>query len=110
MNFSTNGLYTISSNSTMDTYGFIYNNSFDRLIPNNNLLTWDNDRAGNKQFQMLLNFTATYNYILVLTTYTGMVFGSFSVIVWGPGEVGFSLMVEPGMSRTNACQCFLTAI
>jgi hypothetical protein len=68
MNFSTNGVYRISSNSTMNTIGYIYNNSFDLWSPGSNLLAWNDDGAHNSQFEIQLNFNGTSKYILVFTT------------------------------------------
>ena len=97
MNFTTTGMYTISSDSTINTFGCIYNNSFDILYPNSSLSEWNDDGGGNQQFKMMLNINATYNYILVVTTYGQIVVGSFSVTAHGPGEVVFSQLTASGM-------------
>jgi hypothetical protein len=101
MNFSKNGLYSISSNSTIDTIGYIYNNSFDRLSPSSNLLAWNDDGPGDSQFGLLLNFKAHYNYILVVTTYAEALTGRFFITARGPGQVVFYQLISPGMSQTN---------
>ena len=110
LNFSTNGFYSIESNSSIDLYGFIYNNSFDSLSPSTNRLTWDNDNAGNRQFQILLNVNGANNYILVVTTFAINVVGPFSIIIRGLADVGFSPSIQPGMSETNPWSFFLATM
>ena len=97
MNFSINGLYGISSNSSMDTFGYIYNNSFDPLTPSMNLVSWANDGDDNQQFQMVLNYKADFTVILVVTTNTEAIAGPFSVIARGPGTVTFTQLKQPGL-------------
>ncbi|UJR18418.1 hypothetical protein I4U23_005323 [Adineta vaga] len=62
INVAVAGIYTISSDSTMDTQGFIYNNSFNISFPNQNLMSFDDDGAGsNKQFILAVVLQATTN-------------------------------------------------
>jgi hypothetical protein len=98
MNFSKSGLYAISSDSTLDTFGLIYNNSFDQASADTNLLAWNDDRMDSTQFQILLNVDAADKHILVLTTKNAWEIGEFSIIARGPGKVAFSPAMPPGMS------------
>jgi hypothetical protein len=88
MNVSISGSYEFISNSSVDTYGFIYRNSFNATSPNENLLTQNDDSLDGSQFQIKISLESTANYILV-TTYTGNVKGSFSLIASGTGSVSF---------------------
>ncbi|CAF4149729.1 unnamed protein product, partial [Adineta steineri] len=49
---TTSGNYQFSSNSHIDTYGYIYINSFDPSNPYRNLLTENNDSGAKKQFKL----------------------------------------------------------
>jgi len=82
---ATNGYYTITSNSTFDSYGLIYRDNFDRSMPNVNLLQQNDDGAGNHQFLLRLFLQTSLSYELVVTTYASTVIGSFSISSIGPG-------------------------
>jgi hypothetical protein len=82
----------------MDTVGYVYDNSFDLLSPSTNLVAWNDDGMENSQFQILLNFQSTRKYIFVLTTRQEFVAGRFLIIARGPGKIGFSPLILPGMS------------
>ena len=60
--------YMITSNSLIDTYGYLYVNSFNPLNIEENLLAGDDNTAGINQFQILslLQSTETYFSILFL--------------------------------------------
>lgn len=81
------GVYTITSNSSMDAYGYLYANSFNASNVNYNLMAGDDDSNGAVQFRIVVNLQANINYILVFTTFSERVTGSFSVIVSGPYTV-----------------------
>ncbi|CAF1054208.1 unnamed protein product [Adineta steineri] len=90
MNVATTGMYTILSNSIIDTQGFIYNNSFNTSYPDENLMSFDDDGAGsNKQFMITVVLEAMTKYILFVTTYVGNTLGTFSIIGLGPGTINF---------------------
>ena len=82
----------------MDTHGSIYGSHFNMSRPGTNLLLLDDNSGGNQQFKISMYFNASHNYILVVTTYAELQFGLFSIIIYGPGDVGFSRLVLPGMS------------
>ena len=87
---STTGNYTIKCNSTMDTYGFIYNNSFDPSFPNLNLMSSDDESGGRFQFMIIIFLQSMTKYILVATTYFQNVIGPFAIVATGPGLLWFS--------------------
>jgi len=84
------GVYTITSNSSIDTYGYIYNTSFNPALPSENMLLSDDDGGGDHQFKLLLYLQSIIKYILVVTTYNENEQGGFIVIVTGPTLVSFS--------------------
>lgn len=87
---STTGNYTILCNSTMDTYGSIYNNSFDPSFPNLNLMSSDDESGGRLQFKIIIFLLPMAKYILVATTFFSNVTGTFSIVATGPGLLWFS--------------------
>jgi hypothetical protein len=85
---STAGTYILSSNSSLDTYGYIYNNTFNTSNPAANLFSQDDDSAGNRQFKMAVYLRPDFmTYVLVATTHSAGMTGSFSIIASGPTKV-----------------------
>ena len=99
LNVHTSGSYRVRSSSTLDTYGYLYNNSFDPLNPTINLLQSDDDGAGARQFQFTMVFQTMTDYIVVATTYASNVTGAFSILATGPDSMRFSLMNTTGEQR-----------
>ncbi|CAF1224479.1 unnamed protein product [Adineta steineri] len=83
------GKYSIASKSIIDTYGYLYNNSFDRSNPSRNLLLQDDDSGGNKQFKLTHFFQPEATYILIATTFDPYMMKKFSISASGPGSVIF---------------------
>ncbi|CAF4779182.1 unnamed protein product, partial [Rotaria socialis] len=81
------GLYTIVSNSSIDTYGFLYNGSFFPNSPTRNLVISDDESGGNSQFQLRVYLQSYAQYVLVVTTFYENVFGSYMVMTSGLGHV-----------------------
>ncbi|CAF3374321.1 unnamed protein product [Rotaria sp. Silwood1] len=84
------GKYHFTSKSHIDTYGYIYNNSFNSSNPGLNLITENNDSGEKKQFKLKAHLQAWETYVLVITTYTPNVRGAFSIVASGPTSVNFS--------------------
>ena len=84
------GSYILTCNAAVDSFGYLYNETFDPVFPNLNLLVVDDDSAGNSQFQMQYFLEATGKYMLVVTTYAKNELGTFSIRVRGPGTVNFT--------------------
>ncbi|CAF2844334.1 unnamed protein product [Rotaria sp. Silwood2] len=89
-NVSMNGNYTIGCNSSIDTYGYIYNNSFDPFYPIGNFLAEDDDSGDNNQFLFSIFLQTLTRYILIVTTYDGLDTGPFSIIATGLSSIRFS--------------------
>ncbi|UJR12884.1 hypothetical protein I4U23_017058 [Adineta vaga] len=89
INILTSGSYTIASNSSMDTYGYLYNDMFNPSFPSQNLIAKSDDNAANSQFGFVQFLQSTETYIVVVTTYTVRIMGAFSLIVNGAASVTF---------------------
>jgi hypothetical protein len=87
---STSGTFSLISKSSIDTYGYLYNSSFNPLSPSSNLIVQDDDGAGNGQFNLKTFLESRLIYILVATTFDPRKIGSFSVSASGSGSVTFS--------------------
>jgi hypothetical protein len=73
----------------MDTYGYLYNNSFNSSFPNQNVLLADDDDGGDSQFGLISFLQSSAAYVVVATTYATKVTGTFLIVATGPGSVGF---------------------
>ncbi len=80
----------------MDTYGYIYDSSFDPAFPTINLLALDDNTGGNDQFKFGNVFPSLANWILVVTTFSPGVTGAFSIFASGPALLGFSRINASG--------------
>jgi hypothetical protein len=82
------GNYTFQSNSSVDLFGSLYNNSFTAANPSVNLIAFDDDSGA-----IFLNFKITallqtgVAYVLVVTTSSSNTTGSFTITASSLGEV-----------------------
>lgn len=83
INVNVAGYYLIRSTSSLDTYGYLYTNSFVSTSPLTNLFASNDDDGGNNQFKLEVFLQPNVIYILVATTYTASVTGSYSVTLSG---------------------------
>ncbi len=90
------GYYIILSNSTIDTYGVIYENNFDVFRTGMNFILEDDKSGCNDQFKILTLLAVNTTYILVVTTSKRNMTGTFSVIVFGPKNVSMNHIGEYG--------------
>jgi hypothetical protein len=93
---SVTGNYSFTCQSPVDTYGYLYNNTFDPSNVNVNLLAQDNEIGGNFQFFISILLQSGGTYILVVTTNASRVTTTFSIIKAGPA--GISLPNTTGMT------------
>lgn len=84
------GNYSLGSNSSMDTYGYIYENSFNPTYADENLLSEDDQSYRNNQFKLVIRLQVNTTYILVMTTYSPNIRGMFTIIAIGPNNVSFN--------------------
>ncbi|CAF1504202.1 unnamed protein product [Adineta steineri] len=97
----TNGIYSFISNSSMDTYGYIYNNSFNPLYSSQNLIKSDDNSGNNRQFRINLPLVSHHTYVLIITTQEENIKGNFSIKVIGRNKVYFYLI--PRTINTQSC-------
>lgn len=71
------------SNSSIDTYGYIYNYTFLSTSPITNLLAYDDTSAGDNQFQLAMTLQPNNRYYLIVTTYMPNVIGSYTFVAKG---------------------------
>lgn len=90
------GIYTFTSNSSMNTYGCVYEQSFYPSNPYTNLLLCDDNSGSSQQFLINSTFEHAPIYILVVTTFSPSVTGRYSIIATGPNT--FSMINIPVVS------------
>jgi hypothetical protein len=73
------GIYNISWNSSIDTYGYIYTGEFHPTLPSINLLKSDDDGNGGQQFRLHVDLLTGTTYTLVVTTFGSLQTGAFSI-------------------------------
>jgi hypothetical protein len=93
--------YYIGSNSTINTYGYLYLNSFNPLNIAENLITGDDDKEGDSQFLIEMELISTKTYILVVTTYEQNVTGPFAVVTLGSKGVNITSMNNISLLSTG---------
>lgn len=74
----------------MDTYGFMYRNSFYPYAPFQNLIARNDDDAGGKQFRLWVRLDTVITYYLVVGTFFPNVQGPFSITSTGIASITFS--------------------
>lgn len=89
LNVNTTEIYTFTSKSNIDTYGYLYQGNFYPSYPSLNVLEDDDDTGGNSQFQLTSFLRTDLTYILVVTTFSENITGPFSVVASGPDNVNF---------------------
>ncbi len=65
----TNGIYAFISNSSMNTYAYLYNNSFDPSSPSQNLITPYYESNSDGLFPITYSLQSYQTYILVVATH-----------------------------------------
>jgi hypothetical protein len=75
--------FTIISQSNINTYGYLYKNSFDLSDTSLNLITEDDNSGNNEQFKLTGFLQPSTMYVLVVTTFSPHVMGKFSIIASG---------------------------
>ena len=90
VNISKAGNVTIKSQSSMNTYGYLYENSFDPFDKSSNLLMEDDNSGDNEQFKMTAFLQPSTLYVLVVTTFSPHVMGHFSIIASGLSSISLT--------------------
>lgn len=87
VNVQETGYYTFGGISTIDTYGYIYQNNFNPFNPKKNLIAEDGCDIGHYKFNFIRALQANITYIMVVTTFSPNIQGNFSVVVSGPSSI-----------------------
>ena len=92
MNVTIPGVYKITSDSRLDTFGFVYHTLFNPADTFMNVLASDDYSGLFNQFSLEVRIDTSRKYILVVTTFRPNVTGSFSVLAEGPGPLLYTLL------------------
>jgi hypothetical protein len=87
LNVSTDGTYSFFSNSTIDSYGYLYNGSFNASKPLVNLMLENDNSYGRLQFLIVAVLQRNITYTLVYTTRSPLITGRFQIKIYGPSIV-----------------------
>ena len=80
---NTNGSYLIWVDSSIHTYGYIYENHFDPLKPSVNRLFEHNGTCNQEQLKFIVSLQMNIRYVLVVTTFDSYTIGEFSLYISG---------------------------
>ena len=86
------------STSDLDTYGYLYRDSFNQTQRRRNLQTEDNDSGGNSQFLFTFWLEASTSYIVIVSTYSAWETGAYTLTMSGPDSTT--------MTRLDECKSF----
>ncbi|CAF1619286.1 unnamed protein product [Adineta ricciae] len=104
---SKDGNYTFFSISSMNTYVYLYKNSFDSSHPSQNLIISNDDGDTNQQFQLQTTLQSQYTYILVVTTTNEDNRGNFQIAASGLSWI-FFCSIAPTKDRQLCGNCITT--
>ena len=107
----TSGLYTFTSDSKIDLYGYFYKDYFNPLNPSENNLFQDDDGCRHGQFKVIVNLQSSTSYVLVVTTFSQQTTSQFMISAFGPNIITFknsskSIPYEPSNKITLQCSNF----
>jgi hypothetical protein len=88
------GIYNFRSDSSVDTYGYLYSYKFDPSNISVNMIAQDDDSGGSPQTDTI--------YVLVVTTFLPNITRAFSIVGSGPGKVNFIRNTASIISSTTA--------
>jgi hypothetical protein len=107
INVPVDGIYILTTNSTVDTRGYFYYNFFDPSEPTLQLVT-DNDDGGTfLQFRIEVYLQLVNTYVLVVTTHRPFALGNFLFLASGPAFVSLT-SITPSTSRPITTCKYLT--
>jgi hypothetical protein len=87
-------IYIVHSDSTIDTYAYLYYNNFDPFRPSAHCMGENDDSGCNGHFRIEIDFTKHNRYILVITTYSPKTTGEFSIWINSEHSVNFTRIGE----------------
>jgi len=86
----TSDIYRINSNATFIPMSYIYEKHFDPFNPMMNLLKDIHEVKCDSQFEIIVNLQVNVSYVLVVTTYSPLQIGAFSILVTGLYDVNLA--------------------
>ncbi|CAF2079518.1 unnamed protein product [Rotaria magnacalcarata] len=92
---TTNGYYNFRTDSSIDTYGYLYQKHFNAQSTLENLVVYNDDAGGKLLFLLSYNIQSGITYYLVTTTYFPLITGLLTVVISGPAEVNITLINAP---------------
>jgi hypothetical protein len=90
INVSNASDFTIMSQSSINTYGYLYENSFDPIDTSLNLLMEDDNSGNYEQFKLTAFLQPSTIYVLIVTTFSPRVMGKFSIIASGTSLISLT--------------------
>jgi hypothetical protein len=90
VNISKAGDFIIKSQSSINTYGYLYESNFDPIDTSLNLFMEDDNSGSNEQFKMTAFLQPSTIYVLLATTFSPHVMGKFSIIASGPSSISLT--------------------
>jgi hypothetical protein len=94
VNVFLSGFYTLSSDSIVNTNGYIYKEKFNPVNPSENLLSQNDGSCQSRHFKLTAVLQNSTTYVLVVTTLIPNVIGKFSIAVSGPNSVRLDRISE----------------
>ena len=97
------GTYNFTSSSPMSIHGYFYYDPFDPSYPDRNLM-FDNHDDVTGQFLQTVYLSSSSSYVLIVTTTSPEIVGSFAINVSGPASIdltGFTPSSSRPMSTTG---------
>ena len=100
---NTSGYYIFSSESNLNTYGYLYEHQFNPYDSIDTSLARNDDSCGDKQFEIIayLKFNITYILVVTKSYASANVQGPFSVFVEGPDKIVIKQMSMYANSNFN---------
>ena len=95
---STAGTYSFTTASSIDTYGLLYDGTFNPSNSASSLLMSNDDGGIGLQFKITTLLESNKTYTLVVTTHGSSVVGSYSLIASGPVQLSLIMFVPSTIS------------
>jgi len=85
----------------MDTFGYLYQQDFIPNSPNLNIIYYNDDFQGNLNFKFTAYLQSNIRYIVVYTTYSQSVTGTYTLTVSGLNSVNLGKIIIPSNTSTT---------
>lgn len=98
---SSEGDYIFMSNSSIDTYGYLYEGNFDPKDTYENLMETDDEAGGVSQFRLIGYLQVNIRYIIVISTYYPLTTGNYQLIISDSPSVNIRKLNDTFMESTT---------